>query len=48
VHRQSVARRILRGYEAPADRVPTEHIPTRRAEARERFAHLLEAVTSND
>ena len=30
VHRQSVARRILRGYEAPADGVPTEHVPTRR------------------
>jgi acyl-CoA dehydrogenase len=48
VHRQSVARRILRGYEAPEDGVPTEHVPTRRAAARERFADLLEAVTSND
>jgi acyl-CoA dehydrogenase len=48
VHRQSVARQILRGYEAPADGVPTEHVPTRREAARERFADLLEAVTSND
>ena len=48
VHRQSVARRILRGYEAPADSVPSEHVPTRRAAARERFAGLLEAVTAND
>ena len=48
VHRQSVARRILRGYEAPADGVPSEHVPTRRAAARERFAGLLEAVTAND
>jgi acyl-CoA dehydrogenase len=48
VHRQSVARRILRGYEAPEDGVPSEHIPTRREAARERFAHLLDAVTSND
>src|SRR6185503_8079293 len=48
VHRQSVARRILRGYEAPEDGVPTEHVPTRREAARERFADLLEAVTSND
>ena len=39
---------ILRGYEAPADGVPTEHVPTRREAARERFADLLEAVTSND
>jgi len=48
VHRESVARQILRGYEAPADGVPTEHVPTRRAAARERFADLLEVVTSND
>jgi acyl-CoA dehydrogenase len=48
VHRQSVARQILNGYEAPADGVPTEHLPTRRAAARERFAELLETVTSND
>jgi acyl-CoA dehydrogenase len=48
VHRQSVARQVLRGYEPPADEVPSEHVPTRRAAAREKFAHLLEAVTSND
>ena len=48
VHRQSVARQILRGYEPPADGVPSEHVPTRREAARERFADLLEAVTSND
>ena len=48
VHRQSAARQILRGYEPPADEVPTEHIPTRRREAQEKFAWLLEAVTSND
>jgi len=48
VHRQSVARQILRGYEPPPEGVPSEHVPTRRAAARERFAELLEAVTSND
>jgi acyl-CoA dehydrogenase len=48
VHRQSVARQILRGYAPPPDEVPTEHVPTRRERARERFAHLLETVTSND
>jgi acyl-CoA dehydrogenase len=48
VHRQAVARRILRGYEAPADGVPTEHVPTRQEEARRRFADILEAVTAND
>jgi acyl-CoA dehydrogenase len=48
VHRQSVARQVLRGYEAPPDGVPSQHVPTRRAAARERFADLLEAATSND
>ena len=46
VHRQSVARQILRGYAPPPDEVPSEHVPTRRAAAREKFADLLEAVTS--
>jgi acyl-CoA dehydrogenase len=48
VHRESVARRILRGYTAPADGVPSEHVPARREAARQRFADLLEAVTAND
>jgi acyl-CoA dehydrogenase len=48
VHRQSVARQILRGYEAPEGGVPSQHVPTRREAARSRFANLLEAVTSND
>ena len=48
VHRQSVARQVLRGYSPPADEVPSEHLPTRREEARERFADLLETVTAND
>jgi acyl-CoA dehydrogenase len=34
VHRASVARQILRGYQAPADGIPTEHVPTRRERAR--------------
>jgi acyl-CoA dehydrogenase len=48
VHRQSVARQVLRGYEPPPDGVPSEHVPTRREEARRRFAEILEAVTAND
>jgi acyl-CoA dehydrogenase len=47
VHRQSVARQILRGYQPPADGVPSEHVPTRRGAARERFAELLDSVTAN-
>jgi acyl-CoA dehydrogenase len=39
---------VLRGYEAPADGVPSEHVPTRREAARLQFAELLDAVTAND
>jgi acyl-CoA dehydrogenase len=42
VHRQTVARRVLRDYSPPADGTPTEHVPTRRDAARKRFAQLLE------
>jgi acyl-CoA dehydrogenase len=48
VHRLSVARQLLRGYEPPADHVPTEHVPTRREASRAKFAHILEAVTAID
>jgi acyl-CoA dehydrogenase len=47
VHRVSVARHILRGYEPPADGVPTEHVPTRREAARKHFAELLHMATDN-
>ncbi len=45
VHKVTVARHVLKGYTPVA--VPTEHIPTRRAAAHERFADLLEAVTAD-
>ena len=45
VHRQSVARRILAGYEPVA--VPSEHVPARREAARERFAALLDGTTAD-
>ncbi|HVL95597.1 MAG TPA: acyl-CoA dehydrogenase family protein [Solirubrobacteraceae bacterium] len=48
VHRQSVARQILNGYEAPAGGVPSEHVPARRDAARAKFADLLDAITAND
>ena len=48
VHRETVARQILRGYQAPPDEIPSEHVPTRREDARRRFADILEAVTAND
>jgi acyl-CoA dehydrogenase len=48
VHRQTVARRVLRGYSPPADEIPTEHVPTRLAAARQKFANLLESAVAND
>ncbi|MFZ0090766.1 MAG: acyl-CoA dehydrogenase family protein [Solirubrobacteraceae bacterium] len=48
VHRASVARQVLRGYEAPPNDVPSEFIPARREAARRQFAELLETVTAND
>jgi acyl-CoA dehydrogenase len=47
VHRQSVARQVLRGYSAPADEVPSQSVPRRREEARAKFADLLELVTAD-
>jgi acyl-CoA dehydrogenase len=41
VHKESVARQILRAYEAPEDGIPSEHVPTRRAAAHAKFADVL-------
>jgi acyl-CoA dehydrogenase len=48
VHRQSVARQILRAYAPPADQIPSQHVPSRRESARARFAALLDVVSAND
>ncbi|ALE73127.1 MULTISPECIES: acyl-CoA dehydrogenase family protein [unclassified Pseudonocardia] len=45
VHKESVARRILRGY-TPVE-VPTEHVPTRTGAARAKFAEYLETATAD-
>jgi acyl-CoA dehydrogenase len=45
VHRQSVARHTLGRY-SPTE-VPTEHVPTRRAAAQEKFAVLLRSSRAN-
>jgi acyl-CoA dehydrogenase len=47
VHRQSVARQILRDYSAPEGYLPREHVPTRKEAARQKFAQLLEDATAN-
>ena len=44
VHRESVARQILRAYDAPEDEIPTEYVPARREAARLKFAELLDAA----
>ena len=46
VHKVSIARRTLKGYSA-VDGHPTEHIPTRRAAALERFADVLDIEVMN-
>jgi acyl-CoA dehydrogenase len=46
VHRVSVARQILGEYTAPTDEIPSEHIPTRRKAAEQRFAWLLETAAT--
>jgi acyl-CoA dehydrogenase len=47
VHKVTIARQVLRDYK-PADGLwPTEHLPSKRAAARERLAHLLEAEVGN-
>ncbi|MFC1405220.1 MULTISPECIES: acyl-CoA dehydrogenase family protein [Streptacidiphilus] len=42
VHKATVAKRVLRGYQPAPGLFPTEHIPARRAAARERYASILE------
>jgi acyl-CoA dehydrogenase len=45
VHRVTVARQVLKGYK-PVD-VPTEHVPTRRRAAQEKFAEYLDMTALN-
>jgi acyl-CoA dehydrogenase len=47
VHKVTVARQVLREYKGVDGLFPSGHLPTRRAAARERFAHLLEAELGN-
>jgi acyl-CoA dehydrogenase len=46
VHKVTVARQVLKAY--PPTDVPTEHVPTRREAARQKFADLLVEVTADD
>ena len=42
VHKITLAREILKGYQGSDDRFPTTHLPRLRQEARRRYARLLE------
>ena len=46
VHKVTISRHVLRNYEA-VEGWPGEHLPTRRAEALERFADALDTITAN-
>jgi len=45
VHKVTVARQILKNYRASDP--PLEHVPTRRAAAQEKFAHILDSASLN-
>ena len=45
VHRETVARQILRAYEAPEGDLPSEYVPRRREAALRKFADVLDAAT---
>jgi acyl-CoA dehydrogenase len=46
VHKSFIARRLVKDYE-PVEGWPSEHIPTRRAEAEVRFAGYLDLASEN-
>jgi len=47
VHKVTVARQLLREYKKSDGLFPSAHLPTRRAAARERLAHLIEGEVGN-
>ena len=47
VHKQTLAREVLKGYEPVAGMWPSEHLPERRAAAREQFADLIEHAATH-
>jgi acyl-CoA dehydrogenase len=46
VHKGTLAREVLKSYRPADGDWPSEHIPDRRAAAREDFAELLEIVAA--
>jgi hypothetical protein len=43
VHKVTVARNVLKGYQPHEGLWPTEYIPAKRVEARKKFESLIEA-----
>ena len=48
VHKQTVARQVLRDYKPVEGLWPSGHLPALKAQAIDRYAHLLEHVVGND
>jgi acyl-CoA dehydrogenase len=46
VHKVTIARQVLKGY-APVDGVPSEHVPTRRLAALEKFRAIVDLDVAN-
>jgi acyl-CoA dehydrogenase len=44
VHREVVARQLLKAFEAAPGGIPSQHVPTRREAALRKFAHVLDPV----
>jgi alkylation response protein AidB-like acyl-CoA dehydrogenase len=47
VHLITLARQVLRDYNATDDLFPTRHVPKRRAQAREKYAEVLSNLASS-
>jgi acyl-CoA dehydrogenase len=47
VHKVTIARQVLKGYKPYEGLWPPSHLPERRAEARAKFAHLLDLEVGN-
>ena len=46
VHKVTIARQMLKNYQ-PVDGLPSEHVPTRRAAALEKFAEIFDIQSAN-
>jgi acyl-CoA dehydrogenase len=47
VHRTTVARQVLKGYQPVEGLWPSQHLPARRAAAEEKYARYLEHEVGN-